>query len=101
MRISITHSNATSKQFSFVSDLTSVTVLPPAALDLINDKPIAPPGFHWIGDKPVLIYRKAQETQRVYLVEVEAGRYVHQHFHLRPELRLHEQLLLVLSALRS
>jgi len=31
-------------------------VLPPGSSDLTNDKPVAPSDFHWIGDKPILIY---------------------------------------------
>jgi len=48
--------NGSTIDISAVSDFTNVTVLPPGASNLTNNKPIAPSGFYWIGDKPVLIY---------------------------------------------
>ena len=38
----------TPSETSQLSDISSVTA------DLDSEKPTAPPGFHWLGDKPML-----------------------------------------------
>ena len=46
----------TPSETSQVSDISSVTVPNSITADLDSEKPTAPPGFHWLGDKPILIY---------------------------------------------
>jgi hypothetical protein len=44
----------TPSETSQLSDISSVTVPNFITADLDSEKPTAPPGFHWLGDKPML-----------------------------------------------
>ena len=46
----------TPSDLSQISEISSITVPNSITADLVAEKPTAPPGFHWLGDKPVLIY---------------------------------------------
>ena len=46
----------TPRDISQVSDIFRVTVPNFITVYLDSEKPTALPGFHWLGDKPILIY---------------------------------------------
>jgi len=48
----------TPSETSQVSDISSVNVPNSIIADLDSEKPTAPPGFHWLGGKPILVYDK-------------------------------------------
>ena len=52
----------TPSEISQLSDIFSVTVPNSITAYLDSEKPTAPPGFHWLGDKPISIYEIKRKT---------------------------------------